>query len=248
MPKSNTQCALVIGASGGVGRALADLLAKHAFSLLLVGRREKPLNVLAEKLAERSSDAGAYRAVPLDITDPDAGELLVQEIHGFCEKVDALIFAAGKLEVGRMDAAPGDHLDAQLATNATAVYRITKAVLPYMKQGSGDVIICNSSILRFPREGLVAYGMSQAALWAFAEGLRREANPNGTRVLSVFLGRTATERMEKLYALESRKYSPEDLLQPEDVAATIVHALTLPRTAEITELHIRPTKNWAASR
>jgi NADP-dependent 3-hydroxy acid dehydrogenase YdfG len=66
-------------------------------------------------------------------------------------------------------------------------------------------------------------------------------NRDGIRVLSVFPGRTATPpTQERLHALEGRPYRPESLLQPEDVAAVVVHALCLPRTAEVTEIKIRP--------
>ena len=68
----------------------------------------------------------------------------------------------------------------------------------------------------------------------------KEVNADGIRVLSIFPGRTATPRMEKLFAKEGRAYKPELLLQPEDVAEMVTHALRLPRTAEVTDISIRP--------
>jgi NADP-dependent 3-hydroxy acid dehydrogenase YdfG len=65
------------------------------------------------------------------------------------------------------------------------------------------------------------------------------------RVLSLYLGRTATPMQESLCQQEKRAYHPERLLQPEDVASVVVHALALPRTAEITDISIRPlNKNY----
>jgi NADP-dependent 3-hydroxy acid dehydrogenase YdfG len=60
------------------------------------------------------------------------------------------------------------------------------------------------------------------------------------RVLSVFLGRTATPMQAAVHRMEGKTYRPEVLIQPEDVASVVVHALTLPKTAEITEIKIRP--------
>jgi len=60
------------------------------------------------------------------------------------------------------------------------------------------------------------------------------------RVLTVFPGRTATPMQEEVHRFEGRPYDPSRFLQPEDVAASVVHALSLPRTAELTDLHIRP--------
>ncbi|MBV9131454.1 MAG: hypothetical protein JO318_02085 [Chloroflexi bacterium] len=75
---------------------------------------------------------------------------------------------------------------------------------------------------------------------ALADSLRQEINVDGVRVLNVFLGRVATPRQEKIYSGQEWTYQPELLLQPEDVAAMVLAALSLPRTAEVTELNIRP--------
>ena len=84
------------------------------------------------------------------------------------------------------------------------------------------------------------YAATKAALKAMADSLREEVNPDGVRVLSIFVGRTATPMQAALHEAEGKEYRPERLLQPEDIASTIVHALCMPRTAEITEVDIRP--------
>jgi NADP-dependent 3-hydroxy acid dehydrogenase YdfG len=72
--------------------------------------------------------------------------------------------------------------------------------------------------------------------------LRDEVNDDGVRVLSAFAGRTASPMQAAIHRAEGRAYHPERRLQPEDVAAAIVGALALPRTAEITEIRIRPER------
>ena len=67
-----------------------------------------------------------------------------------------------------------------------------------------------------------------------------EVNAHGVRVLNVYLGRTASEMQERIHRTEGKPYRPELLLQPEDVASVIMSALGLPRTAEVTDIHIRP--------
>jgi NADP-dependent 3-hydroxy acid dehydrogenase YdfG len=59
-------------------------------------------------------------------------------------------------------------------------------------------------------------------------------------VLSIYPGRTATPRQARIFEMEGRPYAPDRLLQPEDIATMIVAALKLPRTAEVTNLTIRP--------
>jgi NADP-dependent 3-hydroxy acid dehydrogenase YdfG len=102
------------------------------------------------------------------------------------------------------------------------------------------VVFINSSAGPAPRAGIAAYAASKAALKALAESLRAEVNPGGVRVLSVFPGRTATAMQEEVHRLEGKAYEPERLLQPADVAAAVVNALCLPRTAEVTDINVRP--------
>jgi len=73
-----------------------------------------------------------------------------------------------------------------------------------------------------------------------ADAVRTELNADGVRVLTVHLGRTATARQARIFALEGRPYSANLLVQPEDVADMVLAALRLPRTAEVTEIRIRP--------
>ncbi len=65
-------------------------------------------------------------------------------------------------------------------------------------------------------------------------------NALGIRVVSIYPGRTASPMQAKIYETEGREYKPELLLQAEDVADAVVSALSLPRTAEVTDINIRP--------
>jgi NADP-dependent 3-hydroxy acid dehydrogenase YdfG len=78
---------------------------------------------------------------------------------------------------------------------------------------------------------------------AVANSLRDEVNADGIRVSSIYLGRTATPMQEEIHAQEGHAYRAELLVQPEDVAQVVVGVLALPRTAEVTEVHLRPAKN-----
>jgi NADP-dependent 3-hydroxy acid dehydrogenase YdfG len=80
----------------------------------------------------------------------------------------------------------------------------------------------------------------QHAFRSIADSLRDEVNALGIRVLSVYLGRTATPRIAKLFETEGRAYQPDLLMQPEDMAERVTHSLCLPRTAEVTDISIRP--------
>jgi NADP-dependent 3-hydroxy acid dehydrogenase YdfG len=87
---------------------------------------------------------------------------------------------------------------------------------------------------------LSQYAATKHALKAIADSLREEVNAEGLRVLSVYPGRTASPMQAAVHEMEGRAYHPERLMQPEDVAAVVINALSLPRSAEVTDIYIRP--------
>ncbi len=107
----------------------------------------------------------------------------------------------------------------------------------------GQIVFINSWAGFNARAGAGQYAATKHALRAIADSLREEVNSEGLRVLSVFPGRTATPMQETMHAIEGKEYLPERLQQPEDVAAVVVNALLLPRTAEVTEIRMRPLIN-----
>ena len=119
-------------------------------------------------------------------------------------------------------------------------FELTQALLPLLKSRSGQIVFINSSQGLTARANTGAYAATQHALKALADSLRQEVNADSIRVVSLFLGRTATARMKALYQTEGRKYEPELLLQAEDIAQVVMASLQLPRTAEITDVAIRP--------
>jgi NADP-dependent 3-hydroxy acid dehydrogenase YdfG len=113
-------------------------------------------------------------------------------------------------------------------------------MLPLLKRSTGQVVFVNSTAGLVARARVGQYAATKHALKALADALREEVNADGVRVLSVFLGRTASSMQQYVHEAEGRRYAPDRLVQPDDVAAMIVHALCLPRTAEVTEMRIRP--------
>ena len=132
-------------------------------------------------------------------------------------------------------------LDSQYATNVRAPYLMTQRLLPLLETAHGQIVFINSSVaLATKRAEVGQYSATKCALRAIADSLREEVNPKGIRVLTLYLGRTATPMQEALYRQEGTAYHPELLLQPEDVASVVIQTLLLPPTAEVTDLTIRP--------
>jgi short-subunit dehydrogenase len=132
-------------------------------------------------------------------------------------------------------------MDCQYRTNLRAPYVLTQGLLPGLKSKHGQIVFVNSSAALTARASAGQYAATKHGLKAIADSLRDEVNSAGVRVMSLFLGRTATPMQERVYQFEHRSYCPELLMQPEDVAAMVINVLTLPRRVEVTEINMRPS-------
>jgi NADP-dependent 3-hydroxy acid dehydrogenase YdfG len=228
--------ALVTGASSGVGRAIALALSREKMQLYLVGRN--PVT-----LAETVNAARQFSTVTsfqIDLND-DGGLALILQHLSEIGRLDVLIHSAGVIHQDTMERATAENFDLQYMTNVRMPYLLTQRLLPLLTKVGGQVVFVNSSVgLAVKRPEIGQYAATKHALKAIADSLREEVNPKGIRVLTIYLGRTATPMQESLFMQEGREYRPETLLQPEDVASVVVHTLMLPPTAEVTDISVRP--------
>ncbi|HKP56853.1 MAG TPA: SDR family NAD(P)-dependent oxidoreductase [Polyangiales bacterium] len=230
--------AVVTGAGSGIGRAIAIAFGEQGATVMITGRRLAPLE---ETAAAISSAGGVASTHVLDLTDDNAVSELGQLIDDSLPNGLAfLVNCAAQTAIGSVEDTSVEQLDTLLDTNMRAPFLITRRLLPSLRKAPGDIVFVNSLASFTPRAGVAVYAASKAALRAFADSLRDEVNAAGVRVLSIFPGRTATPMQEALVRQEERDYRPELLLQADDVAAMVLSAVMLPRTAEITELAIRP--------
>jgi NAD(P)-dependent dehydrogenase (short-subunit alcohol dehydrogenase family) len=213
---------LITGTSGGIGAATAERLTADGYRVLRVARTPQDADYVA------------------DLADVDALAAVATAVRRDVSQLDALIHNAADYRRGTVATAPLEDFDGQLAVNLRAPFRLTQALLPLLIAVRGSVIFVNSSAAFSAPAELSAYSASKAGLKALADSLRAEVNDSGVRVCSIFLGRAATRMQARASAAAGAPYSPERLLQPQDIAASIAHVLALPDTAEITDLHLRP--------
>ena len=231
------QVAVITGAGGGIGKAIARALAAAGASLCLVGRTRETLEETADAVR-----TAAPRVIvsPTDLTLDNQVEQLRSHLETAFGQVDVLVHSAGVIFQGRIDQHSAQDFDRQYQANVRAPYLLTQVLLPLLKVRPGQIVVVNSSVgVRAPA-GVSQFSATQHALKALTDSLREEINADGIRVLSVFPGRTATPRQATLYKLRGTDYQADLLLQPEDIASIVTAALALPRTAEVTEIHIRP--------
>ena len=229
--------AIVTGASSGIGKAIALGLAQEGAQLCLVARRLEVLEEVAKTAQEFSEFVRACRA---DLTRDEDIRVVVEDVERVGGRVDVLVLCGGEIHHGDHASSSLKDFDAQYRANVRGPYLLTQALLPALRVGPGQVVFINSSSGLKARARSGQFAATQHAMKAVADSLREEVNADGIRVLSVFPGRTATPRTEALFHEERKAYRPDLLMQPEDIASMVIHALKMPRTAEVTEISMRP--------
>jgi NADP-dependent 3-hydroxy acid dehydrogenase YdfG len=204
-----------------------------------VGRKPAALETVAQSAQIFSGRALCY---PADLSlDKDVQALTAQLRKDF-DHLHILVHSAGAIVLDQVEKASLEDLDRQYRVNVRAPYALTQLLLPMLRSCQGQVVFMNSSLWLNARAGVGQYAATKYALKAIADSLRDEVNAEGLRVLSVFPGRTASPMQAAVHQIEGRQYHPEHLMQPQDVASMVVSALTLPRSAEVTDISIRPFK------
>jgi NADP-dependent 3-hydroxy acid dehydrogenase YdfG len=217
--------ALITGASGGIGAAIATALAP-THTLLLAGRPSARLDGVAERLGATT--------FPLDLTDTDSIESSCEVI----DELDVLVHNAGVSVPGHVDESHVDEWRATFAVNVFGAVALTLTLLPALRQAGGRVVFINSGSGRTVSPGMASYSASKFALRAFADSLRQD-EPS-LLVTSVYPGRVDTEMQRELVAYEGGDYDPATFLRPETVAQVVAQVVATPRDGHVHEVVIRP--------
>lgn len=245
MTSALTGVAVVTGASGGIGRAIACALATEGMSVCLTGRDVGRLQDAATEIAPRAPRVLVH---PADLSTDEGIRGLVERVSAEIPRIDVLVHAAGTIRLGDIEFAGWDDLDQQYQVNLRAPFLLTKAFLPMLKQTRGQIVFVNSTVGLSADADNGLYAASKHALRSIAKSIRDHVNPYGIRVLSIFPGRTATAMQEAVHRFEGRSYVAAELVQASDVAELVVGALALSRSAEVTEVMVRPMKKPADGR
>jgi NADP-dependent 3-hydroxy acid dehydrogenase YdfG len=217
--------AMITGAAGGLGSALATALAP-THTLFLAGRPSSRLDAVADEFGATTW--------PIDLADTEDIPAVVEPIV----ELDVLIHNAGVAYPGRVAESTVDEWAATMQVNVVGAVALTLALLPALRAAGGHVVFINSGAGINVSPGLASYSASKFALRGFADSLRND-EPS-LRVTSVHPGRIATVMQEGLVAYEGKDYDPSRYLSPESVAKVVADAVNAPTDAHIHEVVVRP--------
>lgn len=232
---ARTKTAVITGSTSGIGTAVAQALCLQGMRVYLSARNSTKLAALARRIPARSL-AGCAVA---DLRSLGELRALLQRIRLALPRIDVLIHCAGEHRFTAPGSPDSEAFAALFELNVRAPYLLTLGLTPQLARAKGLVIFLNSSVVRGSGQGVALYKASRHALQGLTDSMRQELNGRGIRVSSVFPGRTATPRMRRIYALERRPYKPGALLSAQAVAQVVLALATLPRRAEVTDVHVR---------
>jgi ribitol 2-dehydrogenase len=228
--------ALVTGASSGIGRATARLLAKEGARLALSARSTEKLRTLAAELGPDTV------IVVADMTRPADVDRMVAEAIAGLGQLDILFANAGIYITGDVAEQDPDAWDEMLTVNINAVFRAVRAALPHMRSRRGGDIVVTSSIAgheALPMEPV--YSASKHAVNAFVYGLRRQLIPDNIRVGAVAPGTVLNELWGITAESEiARQVAERTGIRSEDVADAVLYMLTRPPHVTIRDIVIMP--------
>jgi NADP-dependent 3-hydroxy acid dehydrogenase YdfG len=234
------QVAIVTGASSGIGKATAYALAHAGAKVAIVARSADVINQMADEINGKGGTAIAYAA---DVADADAVERFVTNVVHEWGRIDLLFANAGvNTKQRNLHDMSVEQWDYVIDVNLNGLLYCVRAVLPQMRtQRQGTIITLASMAGR--RSGVmsgVAYGASKAGAVSISHSINAEEKINGIRATAILPGEVATAILDlrpNPPSAEARK----TMLQPEDVAETVVFVTGLPHRVTIDELWITPT-------
>ncbi len=232
---------VVTGASSGIGAAVAKMLSGGGAKVALAARREDALRGVRAGLV-----AGTESLVcPTDITDRSQVGALVGRAEDELGPVDALVNCAGVMYYTLMKNVRAEEWERTVEVNCKGAMNCVSAVLPAMlERGRGHIVTVSSNAARVVFPGLAVYSASKFFVEALSKGLRLETAGTGVKVTTVQPGNVATDLLNLSGDEEALERfgqpSGARVLDPEDVAASIVYALSQPEHVAVNEVLVEP--------
>ena len=237
--------AAITGASSGIGEATALALAQAGAAVSLGARRVDRLEALAAKI---EGSGGRAIAVECDVADEASAHAFIAATVEQLGRLDILVNNAGVMLLGPIEGTDTDEWRQMMDVNVLGLLYCTQAAMPHLRDGGHGHIVNVSSVAGRTASAFVGvYNATKWAVTGFSEALRQEAAMSKIRVTCVEPGMVETElpshntnplvveRIDKL----KEKYG--EVLEAEDIADAILHAVTAPPRVNVNEVLIRPS-------
>lgn len=243
MGKLDGKIAIVTGASSGIGEATARALVAGGAKVAGTARRTDRLDALRSELGEEN-----FLSITADVRVEGDCARICEETIAKWGRIDILVNNAGVMLLGPINGADTEDWRRMIETNVLGLMYCTHKALPAMlAQGSGHIVNVSSTAGRMASPVGGVYSATKWGVGAFSESLRQEVHGKRIRVSIIEPGVVKTELRDHITVPAIKddivKWAESmEQLEPEDVAASIVYAVTQHERVNVNEILMRPTE------
>ncbi|MDR2207070.1 MAG: SDR family NAD(P)-dependent oxidoreductase [Flavobacteriaceae bacterium] len=233
---------LITGATSGIGKATAELLAKQNFRIIICGRREAVLNDLENRLSAFTE----IFSLKFDVRNKEAVENALNSLPEEWKNVDILINNAGNAHgLDPISDGNPEDWDAMMDGNVKGLLYVSQPIIKMMKiRKSGHIVNISSVAARQTYANGVVYCASKKAVDILSEGMRIELTEFGIKVTNIQPGIVETDFSKVRFKGDEKRaatvYAGFEALKPEDIADAISYCINVPDRISIAELCIYP--------
>lgn len=235
MTDLTNQVAIVTGASRGIGKAIALLLAQQGATVVAVARSEKELL----ELGQQTQGLG----IVADVSDEADAQRIIDETLRHYGRLDVLVCNAGVGSFAELENFSAAEWDRIFDTNVKGTFLLCKAAVPHFKaQKKGHIVGITSDVAKRTFAHGTAYGASKFAQDAVLASLRKEVRPHGIKVSTIYPGLVDTFFND---TTPGSAEAAQTHLRPADIAQAVCYVLQAPAHVVVDELMLHPlTQEW----
>lgn len=228
--------AIITGATQGIGKEIAEKLLTEGFSIAVCARNKEKLKAVESEWNERFPTSSVL-AMNVNLSNKEDVHSFGDAVMSDFPELDILVNNAGMYLPGDLADEPDGLLEMMIGINLYSAYRLTRRVLPFMKnRRAGHIFnLCSvASLQAYPSGG--SYSISKYALLGFTENLREELKPFNVKVTAVCPGAVYTP------SWEGTEIEPGRIMEAKDIATMVWSAYSLSPQAVVEKIVLRPQK------
>lgn len=234
---------LITGATSGIGKATAELLAKQGNRIIICGRRSEVLETVKSELSQYTE----IFSLLFDVRNLEEVEAAINSLPENWKEIDVLINNAGNAHgLDPLSAGKTDDWDSMIDGNMKGLLYVSKMIIPIMKtKNLGHIVNISSVAARQTYANGVVYCATKKAVDVISEGMRLELTEFGIKVTNIQPGAVETDFSLVRFKGDSEKastvYAGYDALKAEDIADAIAYCVNAPKHVTVSDMTIYPS-------